>query len=289
MSRPDEPGVPGGAARDDDDALERARVRPPGARSRRATTSPCSSEARPRIVSATARGCSKISLCMKCLWPSFSAATALHSIRRGARCTGSPSRPWIAIALRGEDGQLALLEEDHLARVLEDGRDVGGEEALALAVADDERRGVLRRDDLVRAASPRRPRSRRCRGTCASAARTAACRSRAPASSASAMRWAKISVSVSDANRWPRPASAALQLEVVLDDAVVDDRDAAVGVRVGVLVGRAAVRRPAGVADAGAARERRVLEQPRRGSGASPSRASPRGRTGPTTATPAES
>ena len=45
---------------------------------------------------------------------------------------------------------------------------------------------------------------------------------------------------------------ARLQLEVVLDDAVVDDDDlpAAVLVRVGVLLGGPAVRRPAGVADA---------------------------------------
>ena len=51
-----------------------------------------------------------------------------------------------------------------------------------------------------------------------------------------------------------------LQLEVVLDDAVVDDDDAAgaVAVRVGVLLGRPAVRRPAGVADAVVAVERVV-------------------------------
>ena len=41
-----------------------------------------------------------------------------------------------------------------------------------------------------------------------------------------------------------------LQLEVVLDDAVVHHRHAVIGVRVRVLVGGPAVRRPAGVADA---------------------------------------
>ena len=43
-----------------------------------------------------------------------------------------------------------------------------------------------------------------------------------------------------------------LQLEIVLDDAVVDDDDAAgaVAMRMGVLLGRPAVRRPARVADA---------------------------------------
>jgi len=49
-----------------------------------------------------------------------------------------------------------------------------------------------------------------------------------------------------------------LQLEVVLDDAVVDDDDlaGAIAVRVGVLLRRPAVRRPAGVADAELAGDR---------------------------------
>ena len=49
-----------------------------------------------------------------------------------------------------------------------------------------------------------------------------------------------------------------LQIEIVLDDAVVDDDDAAgaVAVRVRVLLGRTAVRRPARVADAVLALER---------------------------------
>ena len=51
-----------------------------------------------------------------------------------------------------------------------------------------------------------------------------------------------------------------LQLEVVLDDAVVHHRHAAVAVRVGVLVGRLAVRGPAGMADAGRAARRLLAE-----------------------------
>jgi hypothetical protein len=61
------------------------------------TTSPSSSETLPRMVSVTARGCSKISLCMKCLCPSFSAATALHSILRGFRVTARPSASSMAM------------------------------------------------------------------------------------------------------------------------------------------------------------------------------------------------
>ena len=54
------------------------------------------------------------------------------------------------------------------------------------------------------------------------------------------------------------PLQLLLQVEVVLDDAVVDDDDlaGAVAVRVGVLLGRPAVRRPARVADAVVAGDR---------------------------------
>ena len=66
-----------------------------------------------------------------------------------------------------------------------------------------------------------------------------------------------------------------LQLEIVLDDAVVDDDDAAgaVAVRVGVLLGRPAVRGPARVADAVLAFERigrDDLLEPRQLAGAAP-------------------
>ena len=59
-------------------------------------------------------------------------------------------------------------------------------------------------------------------------------------------------MSVSVLNSWPCAWSSLLQVEVVLDDAVVDDDDAsgAVAVRVGVLLGRPAVCGPARVAHA---------------------------------------
>ena len=54
----------------------------------------------------------------------------------------------------------------------------------------------------------------------------------------------------------------ALQVEVVFDDAVVDHNDAAgaVAMGVGVLFGGAAVRGPAGVADAECAMERMIAQ-----------------------------
>ena len=65
-------------------------------------------------------------------------------------------------------------------------------------------------------------------------------------------------MSVSDANVWPSAIELALDLEIVLDDAVVDDDDAAgaVAMRVRVLFGGPAVRGPARVAEAVHAGER---------------------------------
>src|SRR5262249_2571046 len=53
----------------------------------------------------------------------------------------------------------------------------------------------------------------------------------------------------------------ALEVQVVLDDAVVHERDAARDVRVRVRLGRTAVRRPARVPDAERALERLVLQR----------------------------
>ena len=52
----------------------------------------------------------------------------------------------------------------------------------------------------------------------------------------------------------------AAQLAEILDDAVVHDREALGGVRMRVVLGRPAVRRPAGVADADRARQRLARE-----------------------------
>ena len=55
-------------------------------------TSPSSMLARPRMVSVSARACSWISLCMKCLWPPFSAIIGVQSMRRVGRLAGRPVR-----------------------------------------------------------------------------------------------------------------------------------------------------------------------------------------------------
>ena len=54
------------------------------------------------------------------------------------------------VAVGGEYGEVAVIEVDHLARVREDCRGVGGEEVLLLAHADEQRASLARRDDLGR-------------------------------------------------------------------------------------------------------------------------------------------
>ena len=49
----------------------------------------------------------------------------------------------------GEDGHVAIGEEVDVARVVENAGNVGGDEGLAFADADDDRRAEARGDDLV--------------------------------------------------------------------------------------------------------------------------------------------
>ena len=53
-------------------------------------------------------------------------------------------------ALGGQHGHVAVAKEEQVARVVQDGRNVAGDKVLILAQADDRRRAVARRDDLVR-------------------------------------------------------------------------------------------------------------------------------------------
>ena len=64
------------------------------------------------------------------------------------------------------------------------------------------------------------------------------------------------SVSVSVTNLAPLALELAAQLDEILDDAVVHDRELFGGVRMGVVLGRPAMGRPAGVADADGSRQR---------------------------------
>ncbi len=52
-------------------------------------------------------------------------------------------------AFGGEDGEVAVVQEEHVAGVAEDGGDVGGDEIFAFAEADDDGRAGAGGDDLV--------------------------------------------------------------------------------------------------------------------------------------------
>ena len=54
----------------------------------------------------------------------------------------------------------------------------------------------------------------------------------------------------------PRPLQLLTQLTKILDDPIVNNREALGRMRMGIILGRSAVRRPAGVADTDRARER---------------------------------
>ena len=163
-----------------------------------------------------------------------------------------------------DDRHLLVAEEHDVAGVAEDRRDVGGDEELVLAEADDDRRAVADGDDLVRIVGRNQHQREQARAGSSSARRTAFS---SPSSCISrSTRCATISVSVSVTKRVAFLLELPLEIEVVLDDAVVDDDDlpGAVAVRVRVLLGRAAVRRPARVADPVVALERVARRGPLR-------------------------
>ena len=136
----------------------------------------------------------------------------------------------------------------------DEGRDVGAEEVLALAEADDERAVAAGADDDAGAVGVDGEQGERALEPVARRCCMASVRSPVAAYSR-ATRCAATSVSVSLLEGDTGLEQLALELVEVLDDAVVDQGQPAVlaaAVRVGVLVGRAAVGGPAGVADAGA-------------------------------------
>ena len=175
------------------------------------------------------------------------------------------------VAVGGDHDGLVLAELDGVAGVLDEGRDVGAEEHLAVADADHQRRGAPGRDDGARvvgvgehqrevALEARQHRHHRA---------DEVARGRSVVVLPGHQVHGDLGVGVAG-----ELDAGGLQLGAqrgeVLDDPVVDDGDLArgVAVRVGVAVGRPAVGGPPGVAHAGGA------GQPRR---SRPRRAPPRG------------
>jgi hypothetical protein len=159
----------------------------------------------PASVSLTTFGCSKISLSMKCLKPLFSADDRFPQIWRTSRSIGLPSKP-VSVAVARTSTTSPSSQDDLLARVLQDRRNVGGDEHLALADADDSgARAVTREDQPVR----------RVRRDHAERERAAHLAERVPdrgdrvALVVRSSRCASTSVSVSLANVWPSAISCA--------------------------------------------------------------------------------
>ena len=150
-----------------------------------------------------------------------------------------------------EDGQLVVGQREDPAGVADEGGDVRGQERHAVVQPEDEGGEPAGGDDGVGlvgviTAMEKAPRTRRSMRRVASARRASA-----SLASCSSMRWAMTSVSVPEVNVCPLATKPACSSSVVLDDPVVDEGEAAgaVGVGVGVLLGRVAVGGPAGVPD----------------------------------------
>ena len=172
-----------------------------------------------------------------------------HSTRCVAFETGRPKKSVNVDAGPRDDRHLLVAEEHDVARVAEDRRDVRRDEELAVAEADHDRRAVADGDDLLRIVG--RDQHQR---------EQAAHQQQRPPHGvleAVVLHLAldevrdDLGVGLGD-ELVALLLQLLLQIEVVLDDAVVDDDDlaGAVAVRMGVLFGRPAVRRPARVADA---------------------------------------
>ncbi len=167
-------------------------------------------------------------------------------------------------AAGGQDDDLLVLDELHVARVREEGRDRGAEELLAVAAADDERALLARADERARLVGGHRDERvvtlelgvGGADGLDEAAERHVVGDEVRDDLGVGLRREVRAAV-----------AEAAPQRDVVLDDAVDDDVDAVarVEVRVGVGLRDAAVGRPARVADPARRLDRRDGAAGRRG------------------------
>ena len=125
-------------------------------------TSPRARSTRPRIVSVSELACSKISFCMKCLYSPLAAEIGSQGMLCSFGCEGPAVQGGESRAVLGDHGHLAAFQKDHPPGVFEDGRHVGCDEHLALAVANSDTAGIAqtRGDQHVRAHDAKARRSR---------------------------------------------------------------------------------------------------------------------------------
>ncbi len=170
---------------------------------------------------------------------------ALHDRALGVVDLGAAAR---------DDHPVAVLEIAHRVGERRQRNRIGADEHRALAVADGERRALARADQEIvlagkqegerkRAAQPRQRRFHRLD------------RRRAALHLLADQMGDDFGVGLGD-EFGALGLQLAAQLDEILDDAVVHDRELFGGVRMGVVLGRTAVGRPAGVADADGARQR---------------------------------
>ena len=204
-------------------------------------------------------GCSWISFAMKWRWLPLSTSSELATDLIGGRSTRGRVRSKISTPDAVQDGPVAFVEiGDGVGERRErDGVEPRYISPLPWPMAS----GEPWRAAIIRSSWPAKMMpSAKAPCSLARAASHGVDRVRDPGRSSSVTRWTTASVSVSVSNMWPLRSSSALQLAEILDDAVVDDRDLGAHVRMGVALGRPAVRRPARVADAGAPCERLVQQ-----------------------------
>ncbi len=165
-----------------------------------------------------------------------------------------------------EDGHVAVGEEVDVARVVQNAGHVGGDKGLALAHADDHRRSEARGDDLVRLGGRQHAQRKGPGQPLDGAAHRDFERNRLAGGFGVLLHLFDqvgddLGVGLGD-ELVALGGELALQLKIVLNNAVVHDDDAAraVAVRVGVFFGGAAVGGPAGVADAKGAIERMLAQ-----------------------------
>ena len=178
-----------------------------------------------------------------------------HSTRCVVLETGRPKKSVNEHAGARDRRHLLVAEEHHVARVAEDGGDVGRDEELAVAQPDDDRRAVPDGDDLLGIVG----RDEDQREVAAHQQQRAAHRVLEPVVLHLALDEVRDDLGVGLGDELVAlPLELLLEIEVVLDDAVVnhDDLAGAVAVRMRVLLGRPAVRGPTRVADAVVAGER---------------------------------
>ena len=167
---------------------------------------------------------------------------------------------------RRQDGHVAVGQKIHVARVVQNARDIGRDKRLALAHADDHRRPGARGDNLVRLGrrqNPQRERAGQPLHRHAHGLFQAKRRTRRFGVLLHLFDQVRNDLRVGLGDELVALGDQfALQLEVVLDDPVVHHHDApgAIAMRMSIFLGRPAVRGPAGVANAEGAVQRMVAQ-----------------------------